>query len=403
MQSVGIRVQGSNPVRFQSPNTAGLSKAHIAGHPSNAISRNRGKSASRLQQQGDKDHHNMVQSPQSFVSLNSDAPQCLEPSSSAGPQHSALYSQSSFQTPPSELSKILSTPSGFKNLGQHPSTSAFSDVIGQIIKKNIAEDCDLATESTPKSSDSQTSSETKKYVSPIPQYDVNMLKDQILDDATGELISVVINDEDNQNDNSSESSQSNENDNNSFKQNKTGKESSEITLSDEMCSVEKTKDDFKEQKKAEAEDETNIESLLDDIKSLCGDTKQQESPKLNLNSSGDIRNDNDSVKGVFPGNKTDQVDGDLFNLSGSKDQSESDSNNSARTNPYMEDSDGNGSLVGDINDDLGDLESNTPKIVSVMSIADVFNDGLKSSEASPSVGPQGDNDSLLISAVTDKN
>jgi hypothetical protein len=53
-------------------------------------------------------------------------------------QNAALYPPTSVQTSTPELSNILNTPPG-QNLGQHPSTSAFSEVIGQMIKKNIVE------------------------------------------------------------------------------------------------------------------------------------------------------------------------------------------------------------------------------------------------------------------------
>jgi hypothetical protein len=48
----------------------------------------------------------------------------------------------------------------------------------------------IATENTQTLPDSQNKSKfSEGYMPSIPQYDVNLLKDQILDDATGELVS----------------------------------------------------------------------------------------------------------------------------------------------------------------------------------------------------------------------
>lgn len=312
-------------------------------------------------------------------------------------QNVAMYPPTSVQTSSSELSNILNAPPG-QNLGQHPSTSAFSEVIGQMIKKNIVEHSslnDASTENTQTLPDSQNKNKfSEGYMPPIPQYDVNLLKDQILDDATGELISVVINDEETENqvnENSKDSSQSSsKNSHISSKGEENGQHSTENKdKSTDSSDVEEKDENSKH------EEETNIESLLDDIKSLSGETSLSESPKQKINSvekcnkSDDIKslNTNSIVPNQSLSNddKTDQVDGDLYNFTSGKDivsLSESDSNNSSRTNPYMEDSDGNISIAGDTNDELADSESNVPKIVSVMSIADVLGGDFKSVEES---------------------
>jgi hypothetical protein len=64
-----------------------------------------------------------------------------------------------------------------------------------MVTKNIVEHSflnDASTENTQTLPDSQNKSKfSEGYMPSIPQYDVNLLKDQILDDATGELVSVV--------------------------------------------------------------------------------------------------------------------------------------------------------------------------------------------------------------------
>lgn len=312
-------------------------------------------------------------------------------------QNAALYPPTSIQSSTPELSNILNTPPG-QNLGQHPSTAAFSEVIGEMIKKNIVEHSsldDASTENTQTLPDSRNKNKfSEGYMPPIPQYDVNLLKDQILDDMTGELISVVINDEETENqvnENSKDSSQS------SSKNSRISSKSEE-NVQHSTESKDKSTDSSDVEEKDENrkhEEETNIESLLDDIKSLSGETSRSESPKPKINSVekchklDDIKslNTNSIVPSLSNNDKTDQVDGDLYNFTSGKDVgslSESDSNNSSRTNPYMEDSDGNISIAGDTNDELADSESNVPKIVSVMSIADVLDVNFKGVEESAS-------------------
>jgi hypothetical protein len=90
-----------------------------------------------------------------------------------------------------------------------------------------------------------------------------------------------------------------------------------------------------------------LELLLEYIKSLSGETSLSESPKQKINSdekcnkSDDIKslNTNSIVPNQSLSNddKTDQVDGDLYNFTSGKDVgnlSESDSNNSSRTNIF---------------------------------------------------------------------
>ncbi|XP_063415714.1 uncharacterized protein LOC134697387 isoform X2 [Mytilus trossulus] len=312
-----------------------------------------------------------------------------------------------------------------QNSGQHSSTSGFNAVLGQMIMKNIVEEMgsELGMENT------QTTVNVQKNVESaapsIPPYDVNLLKDQILDDSTGELIAVVMNEDDNDS-NDSSSKNEDENSQDSQSNEETGETSATIeTISknEESCqNSEDKKDETSESTKIdkknsnqteelETDEAPNIESLLNDIKSLCQEDEtplQQPSLKSSViktenKEDNRILNKEVESENVLPNNeKLDQVDGDIFNFSGAKDignLSESDSNNSARTNVYMEDSDGNVSIAGEISDGLVDNESNTPKIVSVMSISDVLGDNFKDIDEPLEMGPDGDNMTPLFDSV----
>ncbi|XP_052075996.1 uncharacterized protein LOC127714084 isoform X2 [Mytilus californianus] len=347
------------------------------------------------------------------------------------PQNVTTF-QSSLSTPVASALESSSAKDGsihtdiVQNLGQHSSTSGFSAVLGQIIKKNIVEEMgsELGMENIQTSLNVQQKDIVKTVESSapsIPQYDVNLLKDQILDDSTGELIAVVMNEDDN--DSSDSSSKNDENSQNSKSNEDTAETSATVeTISKteescpnsedkkEECSVssEIDKKISNQTEELETDEAPNIESLLNDIKSLCQEDEtplHQPSLKSSIEKQ-DNKQDNKILskevesENVLPNNeRLDQVDGDIFNFSGAKDignLSESDSNNSARTNVYMEDSDGNVSIAGEISDGPVDNESNTPKIVSVMSISDVLGDNFKDIDEPLEMGPDGDNMTALF-------
>lgn len=343
--------------------------------------------------------------------------------------------QNSLSTPISSPLELSSAQDGsintdiVQNLGQHSSTSGFSAVLGQMITKNIVEEMgsELGMENTQTAvnvQQSDTDKNVKSVAQSIPPYDVNLLKDQILDDSTGELIAVVMNEDDN--DSNDSSSRNDENSQNSKSTEETGETSSSVEIiskNEDSCRGSEDRNEQRSEsseidnkisnqtEELETDEAPNIESLLNDIKSLC---QEDETPlqQPNLKSSiikpknkeeNRILNKEVESGNVLPNNeRLDQVDGDIFNFSGAKDignLSESDSNNSARTNVYMEDSDGNISIAGEISDGPVDNESNTPKIVSVMSISDVLGDNFKDIDEPLEMGPDGDNMTPLFDNV----
>lgn len=295
-------------------------------------------------------------------------------------------SQKTVSTSSSQQTDLKKSSEAHSSRQQSPTD--FRSIIGKIIQKNVIESQD-EKDSTGSSSLQQSQAE-KHFENNFPSFDENLLKDQILDDTTGEIINVVLNDEGNENSNSSEKnsecsntsevkdhfSEASSNDDDDLK----SMEVEEISNNLEKTLQEDEKTNSKSNEAEAKDDEPNIESLLDDIRALSqeddGDAKISPSKSftgVDISKQAEIEL---SCTETLEDKKLDQVDGGLFNLPDNKEignhgnLSDADSNNSARTNVYMEDSDGNVSIAGDIDDNLGMPRS--PKVVSVMSISDVI-------------------------------